>query len=39
MVFHGYSPTDALEEKVRFVDDQVNAFRLFSVDGRRMWIG
>jgi hypothetical protein len=26
MVFHGYSPTDALEEKVRFVDDQVNAF-------------
>jgi len=26
MVFHGYSPTDALEEKVRFVDDQINAF-------------
>jgi len=25
MVFHGYSPTDALEEKVRFVDDQINA--------------
>jgi hypothetical protein len=26
MVFHGYSPTDALDEKVRFVDDQINAF-------------
>ncbi len=25
MVFHGFSPTDALDEKVRFVDDQVNA--------------
>ncbi len=24
MVFHGFSPTDALEEKVRFVDDQIN---------------
>lgn len=24
MVFHGFSPTDALDEKVRFVDDQVN---------------
>jgi mono/diheme cytochrome c family protein len=26
MVFHGFAPTDALDEKVRFVDDQVNAF-------------
>ena len=26
MVFHGYSPTDALDEKVRFVDDQINTF-------------
>ncbi|SFJ65545.1 DUF1553 domain-containing protein [Planctomicrobium piriforme] len=26
MVFHGFSPTDALDEKVRFVDDQVNVF-------------
>ncbi len=25
MVFHGFSPTDPLEEKVRFIDDQVNA--------------
>jgi hypothetical protein len=24
MVFHGYLPTDALQEKVRFVDDQIN---------------
>ncbi|MBU6302505.1 MAG: DUF1553 domain-containing protein [Verrucomicrobia bacterium] len=24
MVFHGYSPTDALEERVRFTDDQIN---------------
>ncbi len=26
MVFHGFAPTDALEEKVRFTDDQINAF-------------
>ena len=26
MVFHGYAPTDALEEKVRFIDDQINTF-------------
>lgn len=26
MVFHGFSPTDALDEKVRFIDDQINAF-------------
>lgn len=26
MVFHGYSPTDALDEKVRFVDDQIGTF-------------
>lgn len=26
MVFHGFAPTDALEERVRFTDDQVNAF-------------
>lgn len=24
MVFHGFSPTDALEERVRFTDDQIN---------------
>jgi len=26
MVFHGFAPVDALEEKVRFTDDQINAF-------------
>ncbi len=26
MVFHGFSPTDALDERVRFIDDQVNVF-------------
>lgn len=26
MVFHGFAPTDALDEKVRFIDDQVNTF-------------
>jgi len=26
MVFHGFSPTDALDEKVRFTDDQINVF-------------
>ncbi|MDG2224200.1 MAG: DUF1553 domain-containing protein [Rubripirellula sp.] len=26
MVFHGFAPTDVLDEKVRFVDDQINAF-------------
>lgn len=26
MVFHGFAPVDALEERVRFTDDQVNAF-------------
>ena len=26
MVFHGFGPTDALDEKVRFTDDQINAF-------------
>lgn len=24
MVFHGFAPTDALDEKVRFIDDQIN---------------
>ncbi len=24
MVFHGFAPTDALEERVRFTDDQIN---------------
>ena len=26
MVFHGFAPTDALEEKIRFTDDQINVF-------------
>jgi len=26
MVFHGFSPTDALDEKARFIDDQINVF-------------
>jgi hypothetical protein len=26
MVFHGFSPTDALDEQVRFTDDQINVF-------------
>ncbi len=26
MVFHGFSPTDPLDEKVRFTDDQINVF-------------
>ncbi|MDB5384726.1 MAG: hypothetical protein JWM11_372, partial [Planctomycetaceae bacterium] len=26
MVFHGYAPTDALDEKVRFIDDEINTF-------------
>ncbi|KAA5541749.1 DUF1553 domain-containing protein [Roseiconus nitratireducens] len=26
MVFHGFAPTDALAERVRFTDDQINAF-------------
>lgn len=26
MVFHGFFPTDALDEKVRFLDDQINVF-------------
>ncbi|MBL8815559.1 MAG: DUF1553 domain-containing protein [Planctomyces sp.] len=26
MVFHGFAPTDALDERVRFTDDQMNAF-------------
>ena len=26
MVFHGFAPTDALDEKVRFIDDQINSF-------------
>jgi len=26
MVFHGFSPVDAKEERVRFTDDQINAF-------------
>ncbi len=25
MVFHGFTPTDALEERVRFTDDQINS--------------
>lgn len=24
MVYHGFSPTDAMEEKIRFTDDQIN---------------
>lgn len=26
MVFHGFAPTDALDEKVRFTDDQISVF-------------
>ena len=26
MVFHGFGPTDAMEEKVRFTDDAINVF-------------
>ncbi|MDF1815581.1 MAG: PSD1 and planctomycete cytochrome C domain-containing protein [Verrucomicrobiales bacterium] len=26
MVFHGFAPTDALDEKIRFTDDQINTF-------------
>ena len=26
MVFHGFAPTDALDEKVRFTDDAINTF-------------
>lgn len=26
MCFHGFAPTDALDEKVKFVDDQINVF-------------
>lgn len=26
MVFHGFSPVDAMEERVRFTDDQINSF-------------
>jgi len=26
MVFHGFTPTDALDEKVRFIDDEINVF-------------
>lgn len=26
MVFHGFAPTDPLEEKIRFTDDQINVF-------------
>lgn len=26
MVFHGFAPTDAMEERVRFTDDQINVF-------------
>jgi Protein of unknown function (DUF1553)/Protein of unknown function (DUF1549)/Concanavalin A-like lectin/glucanases superfamily/Planctomycete cytochrome C len=26
MVFHGFAPTDALDERVRFTDDQINTF-------------
>lgn len=26
MVFHGFSPTDVLDERVRFTDDQINCF-------------
>lgn len=26
MVFHGFAPTDALEERVRFTDDQIDVF-------------
>lgn len=26
MVFHGFAPTDALDEKVRFTDDAINVF-------------
>lgn len=26
MVFHGFAPTDALDERVRFTDDQINSF-------------
>ncbi|MBT5020953.1 MAG: DUF1549 domain-containing protein [Planctomicrobium sp.] len=26
MCFHGFAPTDALDEKVRFIDDEINVF-------------
>ena len=26
MVFHGFAPTDPLDEKVRFIDDEINTF-------------
>ena len=26
MVFHGFAPTDAMEEKVRFIDDEIGTF-------------
>lgn len=26
MVFHGFAPTDPLDEKVRFIDDEINVF-------------
>jgi len=26
MVFHGFAPTDPLDEQVRFIDDQINVF-------------
>lgn len=26
MVFHGFAPTDPLDEKVRFIDDEISAF-------------
>lgn len=26
MVFHGFAPTDAFDEQVRFIDDQINVF-------------
>ncbi len=26
MVFHGFAPTDALDERVRYTDDQINVF-------------
>ena len=39
MVFHGFAPTDALEEKIRFTDDQINtlskAFQAITVSCAR----
>jgi hypothetical protein len=39
MVFHGFAPTDALDEKIRFTDDQINvvskAFQALTISCAR----